>query len=70
LLTVVLVAECVLVVVAVIVTSVRLAGSRSAPRQPRLQAGHAISAAGLAPGLPPQRITAALPTLERSAEAS
>jgi len=70
LLTVVLVTECVLAVVAVIVTSVRLTRPRSALWWPRLRARHANPAAGLAPGLPaPQRITAALPTLERPAGA-
>lgn len=69
LLTVALVTECVLAVVAVIVTSVRLTRPRFALWRPQLRARHAIPAAGLATGLPPQRITAALPTLERPAEA-
>ena len=68
-LTVMLVAECVLAIVAVIVTSVRLTSPRSALWWPRPRARHAVPAAGLAAGLPPQRITAALPTLERPAEA-
>jgi hypothetical protein len=71
LLIVVLVTECVLAVVAVTVTSVQLTRPLSALWRPRLRDRHASSAAGLAPGLrAPQRMTAALPTLERPAEAN